>query len=48
MNSYFIFLFAVIFSITASAQQTTAPIVKEKWHWGNPNKQDTSAVMRRH
>ena len=43
MNSYFILLFAVVFSVTASAQQTKATIEKEKWHWGNPNKQDTSA-----
>lgn len=37
-----IILFAIISSTTA-AQQTKAPIEKEKWHWGNPNKQDTSA-----
>ena len=43
MNKYFILHFAVIFSATASAQQTIPPIEKEKWHWGNPNKQDTSA-----
>ncbi len=43
MNRYFILLFAVMVSATASAQQTKATIGKEKWHWGNPNKQDTSA-----
>jgi 2-iminobutanoate/2-iminopropanoate deaminase len=26
-----------------SAQQTQSPLQKEKWHWDNPNKQDTSA-----
>jgi 2-iminobutanoate/2-iminopropanoate deaminase len=25
------------------AQQTHPPLQKEKWHWDNPNKQDTSA-----
>ena len=43
MKSYFIFLFAVIISATASAQQTKAAIENEKWHCGNHNKQDTSA-----
>ena len=33
----------LLFSVTASAQQTKAPIEKEKWHWGDPNKQDTAA-----
>ncbi len=37
-----VILFAII-SSTAIAQQIKAPIEKEKWHWGNPNKQDTSA-----
>jgi 2-iminobutanoate/2-iminopropanoate deaminase len=43
MNRYFVLLLVVNISFTAVAQQTTAPLVKEKWHWGNPNKQDTSA-----
>ena len=33
----------LLFSFAATAQQTKAPIEKEKWHWDNPNKQDTSA-----
>jgi 2-iminobutanoate/2-iminopropanoate deaminase len=37
-----IILFTVI-SSTVTAQQNKNPIEKEKWHWGNPNKQDTSA-----
>ncbi len=43
MNRSFILFVAVIFSTTVVAQETKTPIVKEKWHWGNPNKQDTSA-----
>jgi 2-iminobutanoate/2-iminopropanoate deaminase len=43
MNNYFVLFIAFIISVTASAQQATAPLAKEKWHWGNPNKQDTSA-----
>jgi len=43
MNRYFLLFFAVTISFKSIAQQKTAPLVKEKWHWGNPNKQDTSA-----
>ena len=34
-------IFQVAFVLTLQAQQKT--IEKEKWHWGNPLKQDTSA-----
>ena len=33
----------LLLSFSTKAQQTKAPIEKEKWHWGSPNKQDTSA-----
>ncbi|RXK60062.1 RidA family protein [Lacibacter luteus] len=33
----------IVLSLTTIAQQTKAPIEKEKWHWGNPNKQDTAS-----
>ncbi|NCU04192.1 MAG: RidA family protein [Chitinophagaceae bacterium] len=43
MNRLFFISSFFILSFTVAAQQTKAPIEKEKWHWGNPNKQDTSA-----
>ena len=33
----------LLLSFLTRAQQTKAPIEKEKWHWGSTNKQDTSA-----
>jgi 2-iminobutanoate/2-iminopropanoate deaminase len=38
----FLIVFCML-SLFLKAQQTQAPIQKEKWHWGDPNKQDTSA-----
>lgn len=43
MNRNLVMVFFLLLSFTAAAQQTQTPIEKEKWHWGNPNKQDTSA-----
>ena len=43
MNRIIFVTACLLFSVTASAQQTKAPIEKEKWHWGDPNKQDTAA-----
>ena len=43
MNRNLFIAVFLLFSFAANAQQTKAPIEKEKWHWGNPNKQDTSA-----
>lgn len=43
MNRNLFIVAFLLFSFAATAQQTKAPIEKEKWHWGNPNKQDTSA-----
>ena len=44
MNKCFlVFFVGFITATTISAQQTKPPIEKEKWHWGNTNKQDTSA-----
>ncbi len=43
MKHILIVLFLSTIYSTVAAQQTKAPIKKEKWHWGNPNKQDTSA-----
>lgn len=36
-------IIALFFTIVLHAQQTQGPIQKEKWHWNDPNKQDTSA-----
>lgn len=41
MKTNFLFLVAFIISSVTFAQQNT--ITKEKWHWGNPVKQDTVA-----
>ncbi len=43
MNRIVFITACLLFSVTVSAQQTKAPIEKEKWHWGDPNKQDTAA-----
>jgi 2-iminobutanoate/2-iminopropanoate deaminase len=43
MKQILIVLLLTAISSTLTAQQTKAPVEKEKWHWGNPNKQDTSA-----
>lgn len=43
MNRNLFIVTFLLLSFAATAQQTKAPIEKEKWHWGNPNKQDTSA-----
>ncbi len=43
MNRNLFIAVFLLFSFAATAQKTKAPIEKEKWHWGNPNKQDTSA-----
>ena len=43
MNRNLLIVFFLLLSFTAAAQQIQTPIEKEKWHWGNPNKQDTSA-----
>lgn len=37
------FIITLLFTSILHAQQTQAPIQKEKWHWNDPNKQDTSA-----
>lgn len=36
-------IIALFLTVNLTAQQIKPPIEKEKWHWGNPNKQDTSA-----
>ncbi len=38
---FFLFIFLIISVITSYSQDNT--IKKEKWHWDNPLKQDTSA-----
>lgn len=43
MNRNLFIVTGLLLSFAGNAQQTKAPIEKEKWHWGNPNKQDTSA-----
>lgn len=43
MSRIFFISSFLLFFFTVSAQQTKPAIEKEKWHWGNPNKQDTSA-----
>ena len=43
MNRNLFIVTFLLLSFAATAQQTKTPIEKEKWHWGNPNKQDTSA-----
>nr|MBP6686450.1 hypothetical protein [Lacibacter sp.] len=43
MKQILVVLFLSTISSVVAAQQTKATIEKEKWHWGNPNKQDTSA-----
>ncbi|WP_205755971.1 RidA family protein [Lacibacter luteus] len=43
MNRIFFLAMCIVLSLTTIAQQTKAPIEKEKWHWGNPNKQDTAS-----
>jgi enamine deaminase RidA (YjgF/YER057c/UK114 family) len=37
------FIIALFLTAVLHAQQTQGPIQKEKWHWNDPNKQDTSA-----
>lgn len=37
------FIITLLIASVLNAQQTQAPIQKEKWHWNDPNKQDTSA-----
>lgn len=37
------FIITLLFTSVLHAQQTQVPIQKEKWHWNDPNKQDTSA-----
>lgn len=36
-------IIALFLTAVLHAQQTQGPIQKEKWHWNDPNKQDTSA-----
>lgn len=43
MNRIIFVTACLLLSVTLFAQQSKAPIEKEKWHWGDPNKQDTSA-----
>jgi 2-iminobutanoate/2-iminopropanoate deaminase len=43
MNRNLFIVTFLLLSFYTTAQQTKAPIEKEKWHWGNTNKQDTSA-----
>jgi len=43
MKKFLIFILSILVTTALHAQQTQAPIQKEKWHWGNPEKQDTSA-----
>ena len=43
MNRILFIVTFLLLSFATTAQQSKAPIEKEKWHWGNPNKQDTSA-----
>jgi 2-iminobutanoate/2-iminopropanoate deaminase len=43
MQKIFFLTIALLFTAILHAQQTQAPIQKEKWHWNDPNKQDTSA-----
>ncbi len=43
MHKFFFLIITLLFTATLQAQQTKAPIQKEKWHWNYPNKQDTSA-----
>jgi 2-iminobutanoate/2-iminopropanoate deaminase len=43
MNRNLFIITLLLISFAATAQQTKPAIEKEKWHWGNPNKQDTSA-----
>ncbi len=43
MHKFFFLIITLLFTATLQAQQTKAPIQKEKWHWNDPNKQDTSA-----
>ena len=43
MNRIIFVTACLLLSVTLLAQQAKAPIEKEKWHWGDPNKQDTSA-----
>lgn len=37
------FIITLLAASLVYAQQIQPAIEKEKWHWGNPNKQDTSA-----
>lgn len=43
MQKIFFLIITLLFTVFLHAQQTQAPIQKEKWHWNDPNKQDTSA-----
>jgi 2-iminobutanoate/2-iminopropanoate deaminase len=43
MQQLLAFVISLILVSSLHAQQTQPPIQKEKWHWGDPNKQDTSA-----
>jgi 2-iminobutanoate/2-iminopropanoate deaminase len=43
MQKIFCLIITLLFAAVLHAQQTQAPIQKEKWHWNDANKQDTSA-----
>lgn len=43
MQKIFFLIISLLFAAVLHAQQTQTPIQKEKWHWNDANKQDTSA-----
>jgi 2-iminobutanoate/2-iminopropanoate deaminase len=43
MKQLSILIISILTTTVLHAQQTQAPVQKEKWHWNDPNKQDTSA-----
>jgi 2-iminobutanoate/2-iminopropanoate deaminase len=42
MQKTFCLIINLLFAVVLHAQQTQAPVQKEKWHWNDANKQDTS------
>ena len=43
MKQLSILIISILTTAVLHAQQTQGSIQKEKWHWNDPNKQDTSA-----
>ena len=43
MKQLSILIISILTTTVLHAQQTQGSIQKEKWHWNDPNKQDTSA-----